>query len=125
MDYVVGIIWDEDFENCVLIRKNRPDWQAGKMNGVGGKIENNEIPLSAMIRECKEESGLDIQYWFELGSKNVNDGILYYFTANSNLGDIQSMTDEVVLVIPRDNIKDFELVDGLTQILDKSIEFWT
>lgn len=50
-------MFDDDMENVVLIKKNRPEWQKGKLNGVGGKIENNETPLYAMIREFQEETG--------------------------------------------------------------------
>lgn len=42
----------------VLMRKVKPDWQAGKLNGVGGKIEAGETPEVAMAREFKEETGV-------------------------------------------------------------------
>jgi 8-oxo-dGTP diphosphatase len=42
----------------VLIRKVKPDWQAGKLNGVGGKIEPGETSKTAMAREFHEETGV-------------------------------------------------------------------
>lgn len=42
----------------VLIRKVKPDWQAGKLNGVGGKIEPGECATVAMAREFHEETGV-------------------------------------------------------------------
>lgn len=42
----------------VLIRKVKPDWQAGKLNGVGGKIERGECSTAAMAREFHEETGV-------------------------------------------------------------------
>jgi 8-oxo-dGTP diphosphatase len=42
----------------VLIRKVKPDWQAGKLNGVGGKIEPGETSTTAMAREFHEETGV-------------------------------------------------------------------
>lgn len=45
-------------EEFVFIRKNKPAWQAGKLNLVGGKIENLEDPCSAGYRELAEETGL-------------------------------------------------------------------
>lgn len=42
----------------VLMRKVKPDWQAGKLNGVGGKIEAGETPEVAMAREFREETGV-------------------------------------------------------------------
>jgi 8-oxo-dGTP pyrophosphatase MutT (NUDIX family) len=46
-------------KGIVLIRKNRPEWQAGKLNGVGGKIEPGELPEAAMAREFLEETGFN------------------------------------------------------------------
>ncbi len=62
---VVGFLFSEDFSYVVLIEKSKPEWQAGRLNGVGGKIEEGEEPLDAMRREFKEEAGLDIQHWIE------------------------------------------------------------
>ena len=58
-EYVVGFMFDEYRERVVLIRKNRPEWQAGKLNGVGGKVEPDENPMAAMIREFQEETGVE------------------------------------------------------------------
>lgn len=57
-DYVVGFAFSADRRKIVLIRKNRPAWQAGKLNGVGGKIEAGETPEHAMAREFFEETGV-------------------------------------------------------------------
>jgi len=57
-DYVVGFVFDDNSENIVLIKKNKPDWQVGFYNGVGGKIESNENPIQAMCREFQEEAGV-------------------------------------------------------------------
>jgi 8-oxo-dGTP diphosphatase len=43
-----------------LIRKNRPDYLAGKWNGIGGKVEPGEGYEVAAVRELREESGLDL-----------------------------------------------------------------
>lgn len=44
----------------VLIRKVKPEWQAGRLNGVGGKMELGESPQEAMAREFFEEAGVQI-----------------------------------------------------------------
>lgn len=62
--YVVGFLFDEDERTVVLLRKNRPAWQAGKLNGMGGHVEPGESFDDAMVRECQEESGLTLlQGW--------------------------------------------------------------
>ena len=59
MRYVLGFLFNEDRSSVVLIRKSKPVWQSGLLNGVGGKIEEGETPLNAMIREFREEAGVD------------------------------------------------------------------
>lgn len=56
-EYVVGFFFARG--EVLLILKNRPEWQKGKLNGVGGKIEDGETPAQAMVREFKEETGRD------------------------------------------------------------------
>ncbi len=43
----------------LVVVKDRPLWQVGKINLVGGKIEAGETPEEAAVRELKEESGLE------------------------------------------------------------------
>lgn len=60
MDYVVvfpKIV--NSGTKILLVRKDKPEWQKGRLNLVGGKIEPGESPLDAAVRELKEESGLE------------------------------------------------------------------
>lgn len=41
--------------------KKQNDIHAGKWNGLGGKFESGETPEECVIREVKEESGLEIR----------------------------------------------------------------
>lgn len=55
--YVLGLVRDRH-HNLLLVRKEHPEWQAGKLNGVGGHIEAGETPVEAMDREWLEEVGV-------------------------------------------------------------------
>jgi len=55
---VVGLAFSIEMTSLLLIRKQRPASQAGKLNGVGGKLEPGEEPIDAMVREFQEETGL-------------------------------------------------------------------
>lgn len=58
--YALGFAFSRDKESVVLIEKTKPDWQKGRLNGVGGKVEDGETPLDAMYREFEEETGVAI-----------------------------------------------------------------
>jgi 8-oxo-dGTP diphosphatase len=55
--YVVGFMFSHDRRCVALIRKEKPAWQAGKLNGIGGKLEREEVEVVAMVREFEEETG--------------------------------------------------------------------
>ena len=99
--YVVGLVFDEA-GRVMLIEKKRPDWQKGFLNGVGGEIKINETPLEAMIRECKEESGLFIDKWHLYDSVTFDNGVeLNYFCSlvkKDFLDTAQTLTDEKILI---------------------------
>jgi 8-oxo-dGTP pyrophosphatase MutT (NUDIX family) len=62
VEYVLGFAFTPSKGGVLLIRKNRPAWQAGKFNGVGGKIESTDPTVEdAMCREFYEETGIPTQ----------------------------------------------------------------
>jgi len=60
-DCALGFIFDSTLEYVLLVYKNSPAWQAGKINGVGGKTEPGETAVACMVRECQEETTLVIR----------------------------------------------------------------
>jgi 8-oxo-dGTP diphosphatase len=60
-EYVAGFLLSELNGSLLLVRKTKPVWQAGKLNGIGGKVEpegaNLEPYDAAMQREWNEETG--------------------------------------------------------------------
>lgn len=60
----VGIVFGLELQDVLLIKKDRPERQAGLYNYPGGKLEAGEHPTHAMRREFREETGLDIPIWF-------------------------------------------------------------
>ncbi len=100
IEYVAGFLLDRRGETVWLVRKNRPEWQAGKLNGVGGHIEMHESPAEAMRREFYEEAGLDIDTWDQYASVRGPWGVVYFFRAfgDFNVADNhpRTMTDEPI-----------------------------
>ena len=60
--YVLGFAVTPD-RKILLVEKLRPKWQAGRLNGIGGKIEEGETSIAAMRREASEEAGLGHLPW--------------------------------------------------------------
>lgn len=50
--------WHEPM--VLLVLKERPSWQKGRLNLVGGHVEPGETPLEAAVRELKEETGIEV-----------------------------------------------------------------
>lgn len=105
--YVVGLVFDNK-KRVMLIKKNRPDWQKGYFNGVGGEIKQNEKPINAIKRECKEESDLYINNWTEYKKTIFGNGVVlyYYFSliTEKKLNEFKSKTDEIISIFDSNNI---------------------
>ena len=108
--YACGFLFSPDRTRVLLIRKNRPSWQKGLLNGVGGKLEAGETPAHAMARECREETGLDLppdafEHVITLtGNNDGGDGgdawEACFFRAFAPIDRARAMTDELLEIHP-------------------------
>lgn len=133
-EYCLGFAFDENHENVLLIRKNRPAWQAGKLNGIGGKVEIGEKPEDAMVREFLEETGVqtELDHWDfkgKLGGEGYS--VLIFKMVSDLVYDAKTMETEEILLKPI-NLKEFQeigvhtlgwLVPMLMEEVDKNMEF--
>ena len=72
--YVVGFLINPDLQQVLCIEKQRPLFQRGKWNGIGGKIEPGESPIHAMVREFHEETGI-LTEWFNWTHTLTMEGV--------------------------------------------------
>jgi 8-oxo-dGTP diphosphatase len=109
-EYVLGFAFSKDMNHVVLIEKLRPDWQKGCFNGVGGKIEpTDKKPVYAMIREFKEETGVDtnITHWSQsFATMTFENDVLgggaivhCYRLFNDLIFDCKTMEDEQIHIL--------------------------
>jgi 8-oxo-dGTP diphosphatase len=97
-NYVAGFLFGKD-DTVWLIKKTKPDWQKGKLNGIGGKVEEGEFPIQAMQREFIEEAALDISSWtWFLALTDDSTYRVDFFYAFSNDTPI-TMTDEEIFQV--------------------------
>jgi 8-oxo-dGTP diphosphatase len=99
--YVCGLLFSPSLDSVVLIRKNRPTRQAGKLNGVGGKVEANESPSQAMVREFREETGVEFKYWNHFAKLSGTDfQVWFYCGSSARAHDCATQTDEAIELHP-------------------------
>jgi 8-oxo-dGTP diphosphatase len=99
IQYVLGFCFSPDYKSVALIHKKKPEWQLGKINGIGGKLEENELPHEAMIREFQEETGLVVLDWECYAVMTSSSWECYCHRAiSSNVFDVRTMTEEDVIL---------------------------
>lgn len=130
--YVLGLMFNETLEDVLLIEKNRPVEQKGRINGIGGKINNGEALYSAMVREFEEECGLETKPsdWTLVGDFQNFDYQVFVFKAiSSEILMAETKTDEEVNIYELSSLESHKLVSALPWIiemcLDDNIEYFS
>ena len=126
-NYVLAFMVNATKNQILLIKKKRPAFQAGKMNGIGGKIEGDETPVEAIIREVEEETGLKTtEYeWANFGEMRLPDGgkVHVFKTFRDDLENALSMTDEEVVVMDIDyNVLKPLVMPNLIWLIDVAMD---
>jgi 8-oxo-dGTP diphosphatase len=110
--------------DVVLIKKNRPNWQKGKLNGVGGLVRENENVKQAMIREFKEETAIEHELWdrFAIGTSNdETERVHFYRTLSHKYDFVVTKEEEQVFIIPFDQLNDFPLIYNLKWLIELAL----
>ena len=110
--------------------KNKDDVHLGKWNGLGGKLNHNEDPLTCVKREVYEESKIQIQSPQLRGIMNfpnfkMNEHwLVFLYTATSSTNVTQENHEGGLSWIPKHEILNLELWEGdryfLRWILDNT-----
>ncbi len=111
---------DEKHNKTLMLHriKKENDYHEGKWNGLGGKLEPGESPEDCVIREIKEESGLDI---FNPKMKGFitfplfdgkDDWHVFVFTAENFSGSLIDSNEGVLEWIESDKLTELNLWDG-------------
>lgn len=124
--YCLGFMFSGDFKRVALIRKNRPTWQKGSLNGIGGKVEELESFYEAMVREFREESGYESESWTYRGllkgidaANKESEYALSVFTSvdDEGLEKLTSTTDEKVNVFLIEDLPYLKLIHNLEWLI--------
>lgn len=122
--YVCGFYFNHLLNRVVLIWKNKPAWQKGKLNGVGGKIEEGEAPSDAMQREFKEEVGIDHEGWHHLLLIHTDEWRVYFFYAIGKANEFEyaeTRETEEVAKIDVDRLDDYAHISNLRWLIPMAL----
>jgi 8-oxo-dGTP diphosphatase len=123
--YVLGFAFDRGLRHVLLIRKNHPEKQKGKLNGIGGHIKDGERPVKAMMREFSEEAGRGTyeELWQPLIkiSDKMRTYKIYIFFAFMDIDLCRTMTDEVLQIIPVGMLDHFDVMPDLQWLIPMAL----
>lgn len=118
----LGFVLSPDKQHVLMIHRTfrSDDEQLGKYNALGGKLEANEDVAQGMIREIKEEAGIDVTSmtlrgtinWTNFGPKH-QDWLAFIFLIEGFEGTPYSQNEEGTLSwIPLRDIPTLPMWEG-------------
>jgi len=131
-EYVLGFCFTRDKKKVVLISKLRPAWQNGSLNGIGGKVETyDNSPLDAMIREFKEETGVetliaDWDYFTKMIFPNDIMGgvaVVHCYRMFSNLAwQCKTTEEEEIILVDINELDKFDKISNLNFLIPLALD---
>ena len=118
--YVLAFAFDLTGQ-VALIKKNRPDWQRGRLNGIGGKIEDGELPSMAMAREFEEETGVSVHpaSWQLRGTmKGQSSFHIDVFTVKApQIARVSTVGDELVALYKPEHLLPSRCIENVPALI--------
>ena len=118
----LGYVLSSDTSDVLLVHRNaRPDDESfGKWNGLGGKLERDEDVATGMVRELREEAGIEVVSmrlrgtvsWPGFG-RNGEDWLGFIFVVDAFSGAVPANNDEGELHW-----------HPIERLFDGSLDFW-
>ncbi|MBR5552870.1 MAG: 8-oxo-dGTP diphosphatase [Clostridia bacterium] len=125
---------EKDGKYLMLHRiKKENDVNRDKWIGIGGKFEDGESPEECMLREAKEETGLDVnRYSFRAIVTFVSDiyetEYMHLFTADGFTGNISDCDEGCLEWIEKEKLYDLTLWEGdriFLKLIEKPCPFFS
>lgn len=132
--YVLGFIVCLESNEVLLIKKTKPQWQAGYLNGIGGKIELTddgdwERADVAMSREAEEECGVGIkpEEWQLFAEMSSDNWVVWcYITAVKHDQFKTAVTKEAeeVVVVNLSNVtwQNYKLLGNIAWLVNMGLD---
>ena len=121
--YVAGFLFSKNTNLVSLIEKQKPDWQKGKWNAIGGKVEPDETIFQAMQREFKEETGVDINDWSSFCLLSGEDSEVHFFSCFSDeIFNIKTMESERVEYFTIETLQNLNTIYNLKWLIPLALD---
>jgi len=127
--YVLVYLFTLDFKNVWLIEKQKPECQKGCLNGIGGKLEDNESYYECAVRELKEESGLYKEDLYVIGSMGGTNNDSSKFEVEIFTGKTSDLLEnkeaEKINLYNIEDIKNYKHIQNLPMIIQACLYYLT
>lgn len=124
--YTLGFFFSVDKKRVALIKKTKPVWQAGRLNGIGGKVEAMESPLNCMIREFREETGYFQYEWKYFAVMQNPEFKVFCFVGFGDVDALKTTTEEEIVIVNVNEIVNHNTITNVRWLvpiaLDKEME---
>ncbi|NIS81517.1 MAG: NUDIX domain-containing protein [Anaerolineales bacterium] len=116
----------QDSVLLIQIPEDRGAW-SGRLNGIGGHIEQGEDPLSSALREIREETGLEPVDLKLCGVVIVDTGTkpgigLYVFVGGAGDNKPQASLEGSPTWIPQSKLESYQLVEDIPILLPRALQ---
>ena len=111
-----------DGDRILVQERKDPKWPG--LTFPGGHVESKESFVDSVIREVKEETGLDITNVQLCGVKQFThrEGkyryIVFFYKTNTYSGELKSSEEGNVFWIDKSELKDYVLADGFESMFE-------
>ncbi len=116
---------EKDGEYLMLHRtKKKNDINIDKWIGIGGKFEEKESPEECILREVKEETGLELLEYklrciVTYSSTNWETEYMYVFTSNNFIGDLTECNEGDLAWVDKNEVLNLNIWEGDKIFLEK------
>ena len=120
------LLFDRESRLLIYLRDNKPDIPfPDHWDFFGGHVEEGETPEQAMVREVKEELGIDLGQWkffrkyiCEEGDVYPNVKHIYWAKIDKRAHELTLYEGQRLMAIRADERRDVRFANILGQILD-------
>jgi 8-oxo-dGTP diphosphatase len=120
----------KDDKFLVLKRSKLKKYAPNVIHPVGGKVDLNENPFEAAIREAKEETGISIEnlnlraVLLEIipRSNEPNNWVIYHFIGDYKAGDLIETEEGELLWLTPEEVRQADLFPSVHNIIDHILD---